>query len=119
MANSPIPEIAPVVAGANGATLFAASIFRDQSSYTAYRIGIRASFNQPIVGPMLGVAQTGLSVVLAWPTNAGGFKLQSTAALAPPVAWVDTTNTLVIVGSEFRVTNGTSGSNKFFRLKKN
>lgn len=59
---------------------------------------------------------TGL--ILSWPTNAVGFTLQSTFSLAPPVVWLDSTSMPAVIGTQFTVTNSTSGSAQFYRLSK-
>ena len=67
----------------------------------------------------LSASPSGNKVVLSWSTNfAFGYTLQTTPNLTPPLTWTDSTNIPVIVGSQFTVTNITSGSGQFYRLKK-
>jgi alpha-tubulin suppressor-like RCC1 family protein len=78
-----------------------------------------ALFGSGLVLPVsLSPKRSGNELILSWPTTAVGFKLQSALDVAPPVTWSDTTNVPVIIGSQFTVTNTTSGSGKFYRLKK-
>jgi hypothetical protein len=55
-------------------------------------------------------------VLLSWPTNFGTWILQSTASLGSGT-WADVTNTTYVVGSENVVTNTTSGTTRFYRLR--
>jgi hypothetical protein len=64
----------------------------------------------------LNITRTGDSVVISWPTNAFGFKLQSTDTLAP-ADWKDVTNAATIVGSEHAVTNSVPERSRFYRLR--
>lgn len=76
-------------------------------------------FGSGIVLPVsLSPKRSGNELILSWPTTAVGFKLQSALNLGPSVSWIDSTNVPVIIGSQFTVTNTTSGSSKFYRLKK-
>ena len=54
--------------------------------------------------------------MISWPTNAFGFKLQSTDTLAP-ADWKDVTNAATIVGSEHAVTNSVPERSRFYRLR--
>lgn len=66
----------------------------------------------------LNSSRSGNNLILAWPTNAIEFTLQSATNLISPVNWGDSSNAPVIVGAQFTVTNLISGSERFFRLKK-
>jgi len=57
-------------------------------------------------------------ITLSWPTNAAGYTLQSTFNLTPPATWMDSTNTPVVMGAQFTVTNPVSGPARFYRLTK-
>jgi beta-lactam-binding protein with PASTA domain len=57
-------------------------------------------------------------ITLSWPTNAAGYTLQSTFNLTPPATWIDSTNTPVVMGAQFTVTNPISGPARFYRLSK-
>ena len=70
----------------------------------------------PSVPPQLAIFPSGTNVILAWPTNAAGFTLESATNLAPPVVWITNTPAPVIVGTNNAVTNGISGTRKFYRL---
>ena len=60
----------------------------------------------------------GNQLILSWPTNAVGFTLQFTLNLTPPATWIDATNTPVLLGGQWTVTNTVSGSGRFYRLTK-
>jgi uncharacterized repeat protein (TIGR03803 family) len=62
-----------------------------------------------LVPPPLFIAQAGTNVLLSWPTNSGGFSLQSATNLAPPVTWSG-------LSGQYAVTNPITGRQRFFRL---
>jgi len=68
--------------------------------------------------PSLNARPSGNELILAWPTNFGGFTVESTTNLTPPVVWSEVTNPRVVVGGQYTVTNSPSGSAQFFRLRK-
>jgi alpha-tubulin suppressor-like RCC1 family protein len=60
----------------------------------------------------------GADLVLSWPTNAAGYKLQWTPGLQPPVEWTDSTDVPGIDGTQFTVTKPISDNAWFFRMHK-
>jgi hypothetical protein len=64
----------------------------------------------------LRIAATANTVVLAWPTNAAGFALQSSDMISP-ASWSNVTNPTTVLGSENIFTTSASGSNRYFRLR--
>ena len=60
----------------------------------------------------------GNDIILYWPTNAAGFKLQWAPNLSSPMTWFDFTNPPTVIAAQFTVTNTISGSGRFFRLSK-
>src|SRR5207237_747104 len=62
--------------------------------------------------PKLLISTAGQNVVLSWPTNAVGFKLQSALNLNPPINWSNLTNAAGRVGTQFMVTNNISNTFK-------
>jgi hypothetical protein len=52
-----------------------------------------------------------------WPTNSGQWVLQFTESLSLNSAWTDDTNTPVIVGGQYVVTNLSSPGVRFYRLR--
>ncbi len=71
--------------------------------------------------PQLSISPVGTNVVLTWPTNGAGFNytafnLQSATNLVPPVAWTPVFPGPVVVSGQNKVTNLTSGTQKFYRL---
>jgi hypothetical protein len=70
----------------------------------------------PPLPPQLAIIRSEANVILTWPTNAAGFILQSTTNLVSPV-WNTNFPAPVVVNGQNTVTNPTSGTQKFFRLK--
>jgi Proprotein convertase P-domain len=56
-------------------------------------------------------------VKLFWSTAHGGYDLEATPALSP-AGFVPLTNMPVVVNGDYTVTNATSGSDRFYRLRK-
>jgi len=56
------------------------------------------------------------NIVLLWPTTASGFTIQSTTNLPGTALWATVTNTPVVVGGNYIVTNTISGNSRFYRL---
>ena len=66
--------------------------------------------------PTLGIRMNNGQVELYWQTNFTGFHVQRTSSLSISNRWVDLTNAPVIVGQEYRVTNGPPVGTQFYRL---
>jgi len=64
----------------------------------------------------LGAAMSSNGMVLSWPAYYGDFTLQSTSNLLAPGNWMNVTDTPVIIGSVFVVTNNPIGAISFYRL---
>ena len=60
----------------------------------------------------------GNGLILSWPVDLVGYMLQWTFSLAPPVSWIDSTNSPAVFGAYFSVSSASSGSAQFFRLRK-
>jgi hypothetical protein len=67
--------------------------------------------------PPLSLDRSDQAAILRWPTNAMGFVLESTSALAFTNRWAAMTNVPIISGTENVVTNSLSGTNQFYRLR--
>jgi uncharacterized repeat protein (TIGR03803 family) len=67
------------------------------------------------VAPQLAIARSGTNVILRWPTNATGYTLVSATNLGSPV-WLTNSPAPVVVNTNNTVTNGISGTRKFYRL---
>jgi DNA-binding beta-propeller fold protein YncE len=65
--------------------------------------------------PTLTIRPAGTNAVLSWSTAATGYSLKSTANLASPT-WVMVPGTVGTNGGSLMLTNGISGSAKFYRL---
>jgi uncharacterized repeat protein (TIGR01451 family) len=67
--------------------------------------------------PLLQITRTNNRVVLAWPTNAAGFHLQSLTNFSNPTNWNNVPDASVVVGVQRMVTNTISAAPKFYRLR--
>ena len=67
------------------------------------------------VVPVLTIIPSGTNVLVEWPTNATGYTLEFSTNLASSV-WSTTLPTPVVVNTNYVVTNGISGTSRFFRL---
>ena len=67
--------------------------------------------------PALRILRNGISVILAWPTTAIGFRVQETASLSAP-NWRDVNQTPLVVGQENWVVMSATANAEFFRLRK-
>ena len=69
----------------------------------------------PPVPPKLTIIPSGTNVLVEWPTNATGFTLQFATNLTSSI-WSSTLPVPVVVNTNKVVTNGISGTSRFFRL---
>jgi hypothetical protein len=67
--------------------------------------------------PMLSVNRMGTNVILAWPSAATGFQLQSLTNLTL-ANWSLVTNVPVITNNQFSVTRPLQTNNQHFRLRR-
>src|SRR5204863_9106664 len=65
----------------------------------------------------LAIARQTNQVVLSWSTGYTGYSLQSTPALLP-ASWKAVTNSVVVVGANYVVTNNTGEASRFYRLSR-
>jgi hypothetical protein len=77
-----------------------------------------ASVTPPaITPPALQISQTAQGLTLSWSTNALGFNLESTSAVAPLPTWSPTPWPVFIIGDQYTVTNiPPSDAAAYFRL---
>ena len=68
--------------------------------------------------PRLEISTSGTVTLLAWPSTAGGYVVESTPSLTAPV-WETATNVPVISGGSYILTNYWSDQTRFFRLRQN
>jgi len=68
------------------------------------------------IQPSLSIYSSGTNVVLSWPTNAVGFKLEFATNLVSPAIWNTNLPLPVVVSGQNVVTNQMSGTQMFFRL---
>jgi uncharacterized repeat protein (TIGR03803 family) len=66
---------------------------------------------------LLTIIPYGDNVILAWPTNAAGFTLQSTTNLGSPAGWsTNSSEPVVVIDGQNVVVNPITGKQMFFRL---
>ena len=70
-----------------------------------------------VATPTLSFATPPHALVLAWPTNYGGFALQQNSDLGT-TNWVNAPNAVGVVGTNYQATNSTTSGTRFFRLMK-
>jgi uncharacterized repeat protein (TIGR03803 family) len=70
-----------------------------------------------IVLPSLEVTRHDTNLVIAWPTNANDFVLQS-SDINTPLNWADSTNEVIELNGAFTATNPLSAGGHLFRLRK-
>ncbi|HVY68611.1 MAG TPA: Ig-like domain-containing protein, partial [Verrucomicrobiae bacterium] len=61
----------------------------DSFGQTIQSAPVNIVVNGSTAAPSLSIQESGGSVVISWPANATGYKLQSTPSLVPPVTWTD------------------------------
>ncbi|MGD1089532.1 MAG: pyrrolo-quinoline quinone [Verrucomicrobiota bacterium] len=89
----------------------------DGKVFVAGDLGVAVYGIGVILSPptILSVILAGTNVVVMWPTNQGGFHLQSTTNLSSAV-WTTNSSAPFIVNGQFTVTNPISASRQFYRL---
>lgn len=70
----------------------------------------------PITPPQLSVVAAGPNVVLSWPANFAGFRVESTTNISPPATWATNLPPPSLVNGQYTLTNPISGPQQFFRL---
>ena len=83
---------------------------------SGYGNGTVFSLSLPIAPPQLTIIPSAVNVILAWPTNATGFTLQSATNLGSSAVWTTTSPGPVVVNGQNTVTNPISGAQQFYRL---
>jgi uncharacterized repeat protein (TIGR01451 family) len=74
--------------------------------------------SSPGAGPRLSVRRAEGCVILSWPSSATDFMLEGATVLGSPFVWTAVTNTAVVRGDAHVLTNAVSGTNQFFRLRR-
>jgi uncharacterized repeat protein (TIGR03803 family) len=106
--------------GSDGVLPFGGLILSGNSLYGTTAIGGSSGggtvFSITLPGPpQLAITLSGANVVLAWPTNAAGFTLESTTNLLP-AAWSTNLPAPVVINGQNVVTNAISGTQQFYQL---
>jgi len=70
-----------------------------------------------VVFPLLQIVPAGNQAILSWPTWATGFDLETSSTISPGAAWSALTNGVVVVNSNFVLTNNASAAAAFYRLR--
>jgi len=116
LANASVPEISPAVAGTGGRTVLAVARFQDRSPFAAYRIGVRTMDNPSMVPPILLTTRVGPSLMLSWPTNTAGFRLEASPLTSGTLAWSPAQATTTLQGSNMTATIPMTGNGALYRL---
>jgi hypothetical protein len=68
----------------------------------------------------LSILHPNSAPLIVWPGSASAFILEWTPSLSPPVLWNAISNGIVMAGTNrtYAVTNSTTFSNQFFRLRR-
>ncbi|HZM04298.1 MAG TPA: choice-of-anchor tandem repeat GloVer-containing protein [Candidatus Saccharimonadales bacterium] len=66
--------------------------------------------------PQLEFNVQGNQLVLSWPTNFPGYRLQSTSGLNSPGGWIDCASSSIIADDRYAATQTVSVTSKFYRL---
>ena len=69
------------------------------------------------VQPSLSLTRSGTNNILSWPAWAGDFRAQSHTNLAT-TNWIALTNNTFLIGYENVITNGSTTTNRFYRLRR-
>jgi hypothetical protein len=94
----------------------ATAVVEDLGSTGVTEITGLVAIRQPIA---LAITRSGDSVILRWPTNAVGFRLERSESLGSSASWEPDLSTLGILDDRYVVTNSTSGAeHTFFRLSR-
>ncbi|HSU57113.1 MAG TPA: hypothetical protein VLT36_23935, partial [Candidatus Dormibacteraeota bacterium] len=81
------------------------------------RVGFTWADVTPPAQPPLSIIRSGANVSLAWPTNSGGFNLQSSTNLSLG-GWTAVPANAGISGTNYSVTLPITNSVRFFRLSR-
>jgi hypothetical protein len=68
--------------------------------------------------PPLKVSAAGSQIVVAWPTNAAGFQLESTTNFLATNSWSAVGTIPTVSGTQNVLSNSMDASLRFYRLKK-
>ncbi|MSU60275.1 MAG: hypothetical protein EXS35_19245 [Pedosphaera sp.] len=77
-----------------------------------------ANLTVSVPPPMLNLVKSTTNLILSWSTNWPGYTLQSSTNLNLAGAWVTNAPAAVVSGANYVATNGISGGQRFYRLKK-
>ena len=104
--------------GQNGQSYSFYSVAHDGAGRIQANSGMAQASTTVITSPLsITFALAGQQVVLFWPTNAGGYVLQTTTNLVTQSNWNVVTNTPSIMGSSDSVTLPITNTSQFFRLQ--
>ena len=69
--------------------------------------------------PILNIQKLSNEILISWDTNCPGYTLEFTADVIPSNNWVPVSDTSLVVGTRYQVTNNITASHNFFRLQSN
>jgi hypothetical protein len=90
--------------------------YYSSSTGFVYENGDFDTTGQWLAVPRLAISMNGTNALITWTTNITGLTLQSATNLASPVVWTNVSQVPTVVNGQNVVTNGISGTKKFYRL---
>ncbi len=79
-------------------------------------VAVSFKLANPPSQPSLTILRSGTGASLTWPSDAAGYKLQSTTSLTLPITWKDVSAGVVVINGQNVLTNAISGAQQFYRL---
>jgi len=115
-----LDETSSFYTNSGGANPFGALVISGNNLYGTAKqgggSGAGTVFSISLPQPQLTIIRSAANVILAWPTNAAGFTLQSTTNLFP-TCWSPVAQAAVTNAGQISVTVPTTDGGKFFRLE--
>jgi hypothetical protein len=68
--------------------------------------------------PSLVITRSASNIVLSWPTNADNFHVEDSSSLIAPISWQSNATSIVPNGTNYTVTEPSTNSTRFYRLKR-
>jgi uncharacterized repeat protein (TIGR03803 family) len=114
----PISPVGPWTTNIDGGTpnclvLSKNTLYGTAMDYGLLGDGVVFSVSLPL--PQLQMINSGVNLLMSWPTDFDGYRLQSNTNLESP-SWTTNFPAPVIVNGQYTVTNPVSGTQQFFRL---
>jgi sugar lactone lactonase YvrE len=96
---------------------FPTDVAQDSAGYLYISdLGNNAIRTERIVPPTLQLAILANQFIFSWPVSASGFVLETAHNVSPSTQWTPATNSVIISGDQFVLTNNPSITPSFYRL---